>query len=577
MNQVRYEFPSRRFMSVFGTLAPDRRAVLSLIVLFVSMVVATWPAGDFPLNDDWVYALAVKSVLERGHLEIPSFSSANLGPQVYWGALYCLPFGFSFTALRLSTLTLALVGVVGLYFLCKEVWDNRVFAFLAALTLMVNPLYFGLANTFMTDVPFLALMIVSVYLIYRGISRNQSIPLFAGLGCAVVSVTLRQFSLLLLLGFAIAKLVRSGFGTGNIVRSFSPLVLGVAVNSGFGLWLRMTGRKPFASGISNVIPDSVGDLLYAAQHDTVVAFLYLGMFVAPLALACLASLKEKQASRSIYVYGFLGVGGLILFGTLYARNQFMPVGVNVLTYFGLGPLTLKDSLVMETNLPVVTAEVHIAWKILTAVSAVGAVALVMALLVGGYRITASLRSGTSRVRDHWGAVLFVSFGTSYWAVLVLISTHNRLFDRYLLPLLVLSLMALPLIGRAQAGSAVVSGRSGTIGAVCLLAAFALFSMLATRDYLESNRVRWIALEDLLNKSHIDPRRIDGGYEINGWLLYDPRRPIDDPRNVGRVQDAEYILASDVLAGFTIVRRYSYRRLVTGMEDEVVVLHRPNEP
>jgi hypothetical protein len=33
--------------------------------------------------------------------------------QIVWGALFCFPFGFSYTALRISTLTLGLVGVTG--------------------------------------------------------------------------------------------------------------------------------------------------------------------------------------------------------------------------------------------------------------------------------------------------------------------------------------------------------------------------------------------------------------------------------------------------------------------------------
>jgi hypothetical protein len=75
-----------------------------LIALWILMSALVNPVGDFPLNDDWTYALAVKSILQIGRFALPSSATTNTFAQAYWGALFCLPFGFSFTALRFSTL-----------------------------------------------------------------------------------------------------------------------------------------------------------------------------------------------------------------------------------------------------------------------------------------------------------------------------------------------------------------------------------------------------------------------------------------------------------------------------------------
>lgn len=61
------------------------------------------PVGDFPLNDGRVYGLAVRSIFETGRFALPSPASANVFAQAYWGARFCLPFGFSFTALLVAT------------------------------------------------------------------------------------------------------------------------------------------------------------------------------------------------------------------------------------------------------------------------------------------------------------------------------------------------------------------------------------------------------------------------------------------------------------------------------------------
>ena len=69
--------------------------ILIIIAIWTVMVIVVNPLGNFPLNDDWVYGLAVKSILEKGDFRLPSPAHANLFFQAFWGALFCLPFGFS--------------------------------------------------------------------------------------------------------------------------------------------------------------------------------------------------------------------------------------------------------------------------------------------------------------------------------------------------------------------------------------------------------------------------------------------------------------------------------------------------
>ena len=78
------------------------------------------PRGDFPLIDDWAYGLQVKMLVEQGSIRFTDWNTATGIAQVGWGCVFCLPEGFSFTAIRLSTLTLGLVGLVSLYLLMRK-------------------------------------------------------------------------------------------------------------------------------------------------------------------------------------------------------------------------------------------------------------------------------------------------------------------------------------------------------------------------------------------------------------------------------------------------------------------------
>ena len=89
----------------------DRAASVSLSVAWVLVALIANPVAELPLNDDWAYSLPVKSWVEQGDLRLTFWQSMPLLPQLGWGALFCLPFGFSFTALRVSTLVLGGLGV----------------------------------------------------------------------------------------------------------------------------------------------------------------------------------------------------------------------------------------------------------------------------------------------------------------------------------------------------------------------------------------------------------------------------------------------------------------------------------
>ena len=136
------------------TARSDLVSLASLCGLWIVMIALVNPIDDFPLLDDWRYALGVKSILQTGRFELPCPEAPNVFAQAYWGSLFSLPFGFPFTALRFSTLMLGGAGISAFYLLLREIRGNSWIALLGGVTLAVNPLYFGLAQTFMTDVPF---------------------------------------------------------------------------------------------------------------------------------------------------------------------------------------------------------------------------------------------------------------------------------------------------------------------------------------------------------------------------------------------------------------------------------------
>ena len=552
------------------TFQSDRANVIALGLLWVSMAFLVHPIGDFPVQDDWAYALAVRSLVDDGVYRIPDFVSANLGPLVHWGALFCWPFGFSFTALRVSTLVLGLVGVGAVYFLVREVWGDRRMALVVAATVLVNPIYFALANTFMTDVPFMALIAIAMALIVRGLRREDPAVLVSGLVTCLVAVLVRQFALVIFCGFACAWVARCRFHPREIIKAFAPLGIGIAAHVAFNQWLIQTARKGPSAGISDITAASFGEFVYSSAHELFIAINELGLFLLPIAVLCFSRSWRGPAGRRWPALVALGIGVAIAW-FMVAERLTMPLTGDTLHYFGIGPLMLRDTLLIGWNLPPLTAALKGFWIVMTALAVAGATLIVLALATGSAGLFDRARALRESLRRAWPAIFFAVTALAYLAMLLFLATRHTLFDRYLLPLMLIVALALPAMGERVA--ALRWRRAGYAFAGIFLVGSACFSVISTHDFLAWNRTRWMALHDLMHEDGVTPRRIDGGYEFNGWFLYDPRYEPHDEKSWWWVDDDEFMIAAGPMPGYRIERRLVVDRWWKGTTPDVFVLRR----
>ncbi len=555
----------------FFEIRSDPANLLALAILWVMMGVAVHPIGDFPVQDDWAYGLAVRSLVDDGVYRIPSFVSANLGPMVHWGALFCWPFGFSFTALRISTLVMGLVGGLGIYFLFREVWGDKRLALVAAVTVLVNPIYFSLANTFMTDVPFVALISVAMALIVRGMRREKNVALVAGLALCLVAVLVRQFALVILGGFACAWVARRGTRVAVIIEASIPLAAGIALHVAFNRWLIESGRKESLSGISDITTASLGEFAYSSAHELFVVINELGLFLLPIAIFCFGSWSRPcgVARNRWPALVAIAIGaGMAAF--MLAERITMPLTGDTLHYFGIGPLMLRDTLLIGWNLPIETEPQKIFWVVATGLAIAGATSIVFAMAKGSCELFDRTRTVQQSIRRAWPAIFFSATGLAYVGILLLIATRHDLFDRYLLMLFIVVALALPILG-TRARDRPIGKAAGAMTAMLLLAS-ACFSVIAAHDFLAWNRTRWVALSDLI-QSGVGPRRIDGGYEFNGWTLYDAHYELHDEKSWWWVDDDEYRIAGGATPGYRIERRLVVNRWWDGTTPDVFVLRR----
>jgi Dolichyl-phosphate-mannose-protein mannosyltransferase len=541
----------------------DRFAVVAIVSGWVALAAIVNPIGEVILNDDGAYSYAVKSVLETGSLRFSPWGSPNLFSQVYWGALFCLPFGFTYTALRLSTLTIALAGLLALYGLLREAGARSTTALFGVLLLALNPLFFELSFTFMTDVPFLGFTLVAMYLLVRGARRQSRMEFVLGLLAATAALLTRQTGLALFFALSLSCLVKNGLSKRNAIKAAAPALLGLGVQFSYQTWVKMTGRMTllFGKPAMDILNFKSMSISFAMKHiasGVVFTLSYLGLFMLPLLLFIgydrLRDLWRQQRWIAILTSVVLIVAGAVPL----LHHHRMPFVSNVLYDMGLGPAMVRDDF---HTLP---SAGPVFWTVVTVISLFAA-ALVLQVL-----ISACLLLVRTRGQHQELLLMVVATGLIYFLPLPFVAT---LYDRYFLLFVPLATVVLFMIGSRDNAP---SRRWTALAVLCLLT-YGAFSVAGTHDFLAWNRTRWQVLRTLTVARHIRPEQIDGGYEFN--CTY--RSPVQRKSAVGNNLDISFIphVGDDLVVsfgpatGYAEAERYTFRRWLSPGEGTILVLRK----
>jgi len=559
----------------FGYYIPRLTAAIDMLAiasLWSITLIVTNPFGNFPLNDDWSYGLVVKHLIENGDFRPTGWESIPLITHVIWGFLFSIPAGFSFDALRLSTLTLSLLGIFATYLLIRELRQPRWLAGLASLTLAFTPIYYALSHTFMTDVPYPPITIIASVFFVRNLRTGSGLAFLLGTVLAVAATLSRQLAISVPVAFAISFILKRGIGLRNIVRAAIPPALCIGALLAFQQWLAATDRLPVPYVLKNYqffhALTKPGTILVFAKN-AYVALLYLGWFLMPVLIFALASIWGSHRKKAI-VFLIFSIGAMVI-GAMLKGHPLMPTSRNIIVKSGIGPLTLRDSYILELNhVPALPAGF---WLAITAISLLGAAFLITGIGLSAFNLVPKL--WPARMNNTEVAATFLLLSGMIYLIPLLVSDSIFIYDRYFVP-------AVPFFAAGIAGVSSHVPRTNTkvcrLAAGALLFVFSLFAICGTRDYLAWNRIRWEALHDLMESRHAKVEDIDGGYEFNGWYLYDPQHPLilrRDTRNQRKswwwVQGDTYQIGFGRIPGYTIIRQYNYRHWMPPHVGAVVVL------
>jgi hypothetical protein len=515
---------------------PDRRdvaAVLCIVAVWALVVALVGLGGDYPLNDDWAYAYSARHLLHTGELRILDWAAPSLVSHALWGAGALRLLGDSYVALRCGTLAWALSGLLCAYGLARSAALPPRTAVLVPLALGLSPWFVNLSFTYMTDVPWLAMMLAALLTFVRALHPRSAEPprpallLLSGALVGAAALT-RQFAVITTPAFALVLALDARKRHG--ARWLWPAVRSCLLFGGpvgaifvpFQLWYTRAHGSTLANRetvarMREVRLWHVFVHLFSALH-------YAGLWLSPLALVLLFQRRigqvvtRVQAAAALVIFGGFAVwvpldlgaveGTLLPAAPLHAL---MPYLGNIFYLVGLGPPTIAD--VFWGPAPVPHAGVGLG-VLLTVASTLGCVTgtgLLVTAVRRARRSPPSPPTGQEEQdsRPRMLRALLAGFAGTY--MLWHLVTATFLFDRYLIPLLpVVVLLGLDAAPPRLASSPVL--------VACLIVS-GLFSVAGTREYLSWNDARDRAVRALVARG-IPPADVDGGFELNGPLHFE---------------------------------------------------------
>jgi Dolichyl-phosphate-mannose-protein mannosyltransferase len=542
----------KSYLTVDASLYLSDRALLALVLrrsapgaifllVYSLAAILIHPFANLPFHDDWTYAWSVEHFLNTGELQVLDWSVHYPLAQIIWGTLFCLPFGFSFSALRVSTWVLAWLGALALYGTLRELGRARTESVIATLVLVTNPVFFVLGFSFMTDVPFVSLANAALFFITRGVFRRRSFELYVGYVVAACACFVRQIAVAIPAGVLLYFLFTPS------LRSWRYLLPASGVCLLLLLGLFSTAQFFGVTSQSKYLAGWVIDF-WLHRHSQAISgvlriLVHSGLALLPLSIAMVNLIYRRPL--------FWGVVTTLLFWTgcsmLFAGNVPNPQdGLWQLNTLGrerhlLEGSPTRDFLPLWLNPPL------FALSLFSSAVVIVKIRDVMCARVGSPSVFGWYAS------IHFALIMALWFFDAWGS------------DRYSL---VLVPPLIVILASSQYNSKVTLASTTALLAV---------SMLVTWNEMQTSRaiaqgVTW------LRANNVPLASIDAGYVFNGWNLYaHPENlpsgavPETDVPLVTSRESKPYVIAASPIAGYRVLRTYSWSIPLRSLDYKIYVL------
>ncbi len=535
--------PDRGASATRGRWGLDRGDLLAVGVVVVGYVIALllMPLQrNFPILDDWTFARSAEKIVSGVGFVPSEIAQMTLATHAYWGAFFLVILGPGFTSLTIANMVMSVVAVVTFYLLLRRLDFTAQLSLTGVAVLALNPYYLNLSYSYMTEITFVALLLLTCLFYVEGL-RGSEIYLWVGSLFATLLFLARQFGLAAPLAVVLWLLLAHRWSWRRLAAvALLPAVAAIvyfAWSRGFGTTFSgSVGREE----ILGLVRDP-GTWVTRASH-----FIYLETFLPGLMVPLFVRVRHWKLALLLSL-----AVALVVFGLWQVKSNIVQQGQG-----SVDELSYEWLRLMLPN-PVIIYCVGAALSTWLAVGLVergwpGAVALLR------------------RKREPDGFTFLYITGIILFTGTYLVSLG--FLDRYWMPLWPIIIVA---------GLVQFKGRSlGGLGLTfAVLAVTAAFGVLLHLDQYDALAARWQG-GTMLVAQGVPYEKIENGAEWDGYYLYDEalsRLPSHDVLVIGRIFppskiiDPQYVIDTNKLPGYSVIATYPYLSRLGGWRERLVII------
>ena len=523
-----------------------------LFFLWVIALMLIQPFGNFPLYDDWVFSKTLQLLYEKHIYRYFGFTTSHflpLVPHYILGYLFCIPLGFSFIMIRISTILLSIVGVIYFYFLIHRMFNDKL-AFILAVLVAFNPLYFILSYSYMTDVPFFVYTIITLFYFLKYLETKRNNALYLCILFSIITTLTRQLGIVLSFMMIIVCLFQCK-------KSYKPVIF-FTLSFLLNIIVYIISLKIFKIVQNEHSADTGLALAFdALKQINIVNTLSRYNAIIFLTSLCLIPIQiltipQIKLSRIRIILSFI-----FLLPLFIIPNYLIGTYIN---NFSLGPLTTKDVY---------------GFKVLNTLGSNNSMTLLICIgIISSFlfliQIISFIENAINEIiRKETTQRTQLKIGLFIYIVIYcfLFMTFPGVCDRYLLPIIIFS--AILLIG----SNCIIYSKKHLFILVLSLLLLISMSIIGTHDYFSLHKAKWNAVTYLLKDKRALPSEFDAGYEANGWYNFSSPLVVHPNKSWWYVTDDKYIVALSPYAGYSIIKEYPFTKWFHKYTNTIFVLER----
>jgi hypothetical protein len=473
----------------------------------VLCVLATHPVLNMGMDDDWSYAWCSHTLANTGHVVYNGFVEPMLGWQLYFGALFIKLFGFSFTALRISTLLVAIAAVILTQQIFVRFGVTQRNSIIATLTIALSPIFLLLSFSFMSDIGGYFSLVLCLYACVRAAQTDDDRAALGWLVFAaasnVITGTARQTGWLgaLILVPCAAWLMRKRPGallTGALLWIGSVVTIVACMH-----WFNSQPYSISSGQLTSTHHDA--SALVGIARALVQSSLALGLLLSPVLVGFFVRYPfgNPIARRRAIIFG-----GLFLLAVLALALRHKAGDL-------LAPYLAVHGALLGIEPPAYPLALRV---VLTILMFTTLIAFLLCVLSARNLPDVAAKPAPELSRQAMATLL----GPAILGYVAFLVTREIVFERYLLPLLFLTLIPILRFYQQKISLQLPSA------SMLLVLFMALFGVTVMHDLFAGHRARLQAASELQNAG-VPRTQFRAGVEYDGWTQLEATGYINDRR------------------------------------------------